>query len=177
MEYSTIKEKINITATPNDDNATYKIKNNSVLSIGDNKIIIEVTAEDGTIKNYNINVYRKALSSDTSIKVMIDEKEVNFTNYKSMIYIEPSVKNINLYYTLNNENAKVEVDDFSELKTRNNIINIKVTAEDGTEQKYEINIYKYSKVENVIYTFLGFGFLGGIGYGVYYAIKKLKQKK
>ena len=178
IEYSTTNEKVDIEVETNDDKATYEIKNNSTLSVGDNKITIEVKAEDGTIKTYNININRKRiLSSDAGIKVIIDEEEVNFADYKATVYVESSVKSINFDYTLNNENAKAVVDELSELKTGDNIINIKVTAEDGTEQNYEINIYKYSKTEDVIYTILGFGFLGGIGYGIYYVIKKIKGKK
>lgn len=175
IEYSTTNEKVNIRVETNDDKATYEIKNNSTLFIGDNKITIEVKAEDGTIKNYNININRKRiLSSDTGIKVIIDEKEVNFTDYKATVYVESSIKSTNFDYTLNNENAKAVVDEISKLKTGNNIIKIKVTAEDGTEQNYEINIYKYSKIEDVIYTILGFAFLSGIVYGIYYVIKKIK---
>lgn len=178
IEYSTSKEKVNIEVTTNDNKATYEIKNNSVLSVGDNRITIEVTAEDGNIKIYNININRKIiLSSDTGIKVVVDDEEVKFTDYKAKIYVESSVKSINFGYTLSDEKAKAVVDELSELKSGDNIINIKVTAEDGTKQTYEIDIYKYSKTEDVIYTILGFSFLGGIGYGIYYVIKKIWRKK
>lgn len=178
IEYSTTKEKVNIEVATTDDKATYEIKNNSILSIGDNKITIEVKAEDGTIKVYNININRKKmLSSDTGIKVIIDDEEIVFTDYKATFYVGSSVKTINFEYTLNNKNAKAVVDEISELKTGDNIINIKVIAEDGTKQNYKINIYKYSKAEDVIYTILGCGFLIGIGYGIYYIIKKIKCKK
>lgn len=88
--------------------------------------------------------------------------------------MDSSVKSINYDYTLNNENAKADADKLSALKIGDNILNIKVTAEDGTVQNYEINIYKSSKTEDVIYIILSFVFLIGIGYGIYYVIKKVR---
>lgn len=177
MSYLTKEEKVDIKVETNDTKATYEIKNNSYLSVGNNEVIIEVKAEDGSIKNYKINIERTAKSSDTGIKVKIDEEEVIFSNYKATINVESSTKSIIFDYTLNDENARAEVDELSEIKTGDNIINIKVIAEDGTEQIYEINIYKYSKTEDAIYTALAFGIIGGTGYGIYRIWKKVKRKK
>ena len=73
------------------------------------------------------------------------------------------------------ESIKVEIDELETLKTGDNEINIKVIAEDGTEQKYEITVHKYTKTEETITTILAFGVVGGMGYGIYYSIKKGKQ--
>lgn len=173
IDYSTTKEKINIKVTPNDKNAKYEIKNNSNLEIGDNKISIEVIAEDGTTKTYNINVKRdKILNSDTGIKVIINEKEVNFSDNKATIYVSATETTLKIDYSLNNENAKVEMDKIEELKTGDNELKIKVIAEDGTQEEYEITIHKYTKIEETISTILGLAIICGIGYGIYYTIKK-----
>lgn len=177
IDYSTTKEKITIKATTNDKKAKYEIKNNSTLEIGENKISIEVTAEDGTTKTYNINVKRdKILSSDTGIKVIINEEEVNFSNNKATIYVSATETNLKIDYTLNDENAKVEMDKIEELKTGDNELKIKVIAEDGTEKEYEIIIHKYTKSEETISTILGLAIIGGMGYGIYYVIKKVVPK-
>ncbi|MBQ9853511.1 MAG: cadherin-like beta sandwich domain-containing protein, partial [Bacilli bacterium] len=177
MSYSTTDKKLDIKVETNNSKATYEIKNNSNLSVGNNEIVIEVKAEDGSTKNYKINVERKIiLSSDTGIKVKIDEEEVVFSNYKATVYVSSSATSISVDYTLSNEKAKVEMDEIDKLKTGDNTLNIKVTAEDGTEQNYEIVIHKYTKAEDTISTILAFAMLGGIGYGIYYLIKKFKNK-
>lgn len=178
INYSTTKEKVNIEVTTTDTKATYEIKNNSTLSIGENKISIEVIAEDGTTKTYNLNINREiVLSSETGINVVINGEEVKFDNYKSTVYVSSSSQTITFDYTLKDKNAKVEMNELSELKSGDNIINIKVIAEDGTEQQYEITIHKYTQVEDTISNIIVFGIFGGIGYGIYYIIKKLNKKK
>ena len=177
IDYSTTKEKITIKATTNDKKAKYEIKNNSTLEIGENKISIEVTAEDGTTKTYNINVNRdKILSSNVGIKVIINGKKVDFSNNKATVYISATETNLKIDYTLNDENAKVEMDKIEEVKTGDNELKIKVIAEDGTKKEYEIIIHKYTKSEETISTILGLAIIGGMGYVIYYVIKKVVPK-
>lgn len=176
VEYYTINEKVNIEVVTNDEKATYKIKNNENLSLGDNEIEIEVTAENGEVKTYSINVIRERIpSADTKIDVTIDGEEVLFDDYKATVYVSYTAKTIELDYKLNDEKAKVEIDKLETLKTGDNTVNINVIAEDGTEQKYEIIVHKYTKTEETITTILAFGVIGGMGYGIYYCIKKGKQ--
>ncbi len=178
IKFTTTKEKISIEVTTNDTKATFDIKNNTNLKLGENKIVIDVTAEDGTQKSYNINVIRElVLSSDVGIKVIIDEEEVKFSDYKATVYASSSASKITIDYKLNDEKATAEIDKIDKLKTGDNFLKIKVIAEDGSEQNYEITVHKYSKVEETISTILAFVFLGGIGYGIYYLIKKVKNRK
>ena len=178
INYSTTKEKVNIEVTTTDTKATYEIKNNSTLSIGENKISIEVTAEDGTAKTYNLNINREiVLSTETGINVVINGEEVKFDNYKSTVYVSSSTQTITFDYTLKDKNAKVEMNEIPKLKFGDNVIKIKVIAEDGTEQQYEITIHKYTQVEDTISNIIVFGIFGGIGYGIYYIIKKINKKK
>lgn len=177
IEYSTTKEKVIITAITNDEKATYEVKNNSILSVGENIITIEVKAEDGTIKTYNINIIReRILSSDIGLKVIINDEEVKFDNYKATVYVSSSVSNIDLDYTLDDEKAKIEMDKLDTLKTGDNELKIKVIAEDGTEQIYEIIIHKYTHTEDIIYNTISLALLGGLGYGIYFIIKKIRRK-
>ena len=58
---------MNVGATTEDPNATLVIKGNSYLVVGKNTITIEVTAQDGTKKEYTIEVYRKTKSGDVIV--------------------------------------------------------------------------------------------------------------
>lgn len=178
INYSTTKEKVNIEATTTDTKATYEIKNNTPLSIGENKINIDVIAEDGTTKTYNININREnVLSKETGINIVINGEKVKFDNYKSTIYILSSTQTITFDYSLEDKNSKVEMNAISELKTGDNIIKIKVIAEDSTEQQYEINIHKYTQLEETISNIIVFGIFGGIAFCIYYIIKRINKKK
>lgn len=176
MEYSTIQDNIDIKVETNDKNATYKINGSNSLVIGQNKITIEVTAEDSSIKNYIINIEREeAISSNTQINIMINNQKINFNNFKSTYYVDYSTKKINFRYSLNDENSKVKIEELNELKFGSNILNIEVIAEDGTTQKYEIEIYKYSKNEIMVSSTIIFTTLGGGIYGIFQLIKKIKR--
>lgn len=178
MEYVTNNDNIKIEVKPSNEKASYKIENNENLKIGLNEVIIEITAEDGTKKSYVINVTREIkLSSDTNIEVIIDGERVSFDDNKAKVYVSSSAQNISLDYTLSDEKSKAEINKLEGLKTGDNLLTIKVTAEDGTESEYEITIYKYSQFEEIISTILALAMLGGIGYGIYILIKKIKGKK
>ena len=177
IDYSTTKESVTIKATPNDKKAKYEIKNNSNLEIGDNKILIEVTAEDGTTKIYNINIKRdKILNSDTSINIKINKEEVKFVNNEATVYVSANETNIKVDYTLSDKNAKVDMNKIEKLKTGDNELIIKVIAEDGTEEKYKIIIYKYTASEETTSLIVGLGLIGGMSFGTYYVCKKIFTK-
>ena len=178
INYSTTNKTVNIEVTTNDKLATYIIKNNDELLIGENIIVIEVTAEDGTIKIYNVNITReKILSSQTGINIIINDEEVKFDNYKTTIYVTSTTDSITFDYTLIDKNAKIEMNEIPTLKTGDNIIKIKVIAEDGTEQEYEIIIHKYSKKDDNTSNTITLGILGLAGYGIYNLINKKKAKQ
>lgn len=175
--HTTNNETVNIEVFTNDDKASYEIQGLDFLNVGENYINIVVTAEDETVKTYNILIIRKkTLSSEVGVNIIIDGENVVFENYKAIIYIDSSVTKASIDYALNDENATVEMNEISELEIGDNILNIKVTAEDGTTQDYEIIIHRYSKTEDVIYTILSIGLIGVMGYGVYFIIKKIKNK-
>jgi len=176
INYTTKKEKVEISSIVNDEKATYTIKNNSKLLIGENIIIIEVMAEDGTIKIYKVNINReKILSSDKGIIVIINEEKLIFDDFKSIVYVSSTDTNYSMKYKLNDSNSKVEMNQIDKLKTGNNILKIKVIAEDGSEQIYEITIYKYSKIEEIIYNILAISFIGCFIYGIYFVVRKIKH--
>ena len=65
VEVSNKVDKLNIFAVPVDEDAKNNISGNENLKVGNNKIIISVTARDGvTEKKYYINAYRRNTEED-----------------------------------------------------------------------------------------------------------------
>ncbi|WP_177205635.1 cadherin-like beta sandwich domain-containing protein [Acetitomaculum ruminis] len=59
------QDKLDITANPSSDKASVGIKGADALNDGENKVVVSVTAEDGSVKEYNISVTKEA-SGDSS---------------------------------------------------------------------------------------------------------------
>ena len=157
----------------------YDIKNNSDLKIGDNKVTIEVVAQNGDKKIYTILVNReKVLSSDTGIKVIINDEEVIFNGDSAKVYVSSDEKKLKIDYVLSDGSSKVSMNEIEELKIGDNELKISVIAEDGTKKEYEIIIHRYTKIEEIISLILSLAIIIGFGYGIYYLVKKfiLKNK-
>lgn len=179
MEYKTKQDKATIEVTLNDAKASAEYVKEKNLVIGNNLIIIKVKSENGNVKEYNLNVIReKELSNNKNIKIMVNNEEVKFTLYKNdNITISSSDDKVNITYELEDENAKVEIKGNENLKVGKNEIIITVVAENGDKQDYILNVEKYSQSTEIISTILGIVMLGGIGYGIYYFVKKRKKKQ
>ena len=175
MNYKTKNEKINILVETNDSGASYNIDDQS-LKVGVNIINIKVTAENGDVKNYKLVVNREKLSSNTNIKIVVDDDEINFTLGKADIDVSSDTKNLNYKYELEDKNSKVVVDGDKDLKSGENLVTFTVIAEDGTETKYELKVNKYTKTDEALSSVLGFATMGCVGYGAYCFAKK-RQKK
>lgn len=177
INYSTKKEKISIEVTPNDVNAKYEIKNNKDLEIGINEISINVIAEDKTIKTYLLKVQReKILSSETGIEITINDKPVTLKDKMATIYVGSQENDVKIDYKLTDSNAKVEMNELQELKTGDNKLVLKVTAEDDSTANYEITIYKQSEIEELVVNILSLICLIGMGVACYLGIKTILKK-
>ena len=175
MNYKTKNEKINILVETNDSRASYNI-DDQTLNVGVNIINIKVTAENGDVKNYKLVVNREKLSSNTNIKIVVDDDEINFPLGKADIDVSSDTKNLNYKYELEDKNSKVVVDGDKDLKSGENLVTFIVIAEDGTEVKYELKVNKYTKTDEVLSSVLGFATMGCVGYGAYCFAKK-RQKR
>lgn len=66
---------VTIKAITNDEKANVSLKDNYTLDVGENKIVVIVTAEDGSTKEYTIVIFRRSASSgapNTSLPVTAD---------------------------------------------------------------------------------------------------------
>ncbi len=152
-EIDELKENVlQIYVEQDDPNATFVVNGNENLQVGINQIRIIVTAANGEIKTYVINVYRErntnVFLSDLSI-------EKNNTTYE----ISPEFNKINtgVYNaTVPNNISDVDIIAHAEvpsttsvsgtgnkqLNTGNNTFNIVTTSESGDTETYKINIYR-----------------------------------
>lgn len=139
------------------------------LNYGSNTFRVIVTSESGTTKTYNINIVRpnniNNNTSDTSnsdnntttlssnnylSNITLSNGNINFnkniTEYN--ITVDYQVSNIEVIATAEDSKSKVEITGNTNLEIGNNIIEIKVIAEDNSTRIYKINVEK--KDENYV---------------------------
>ena len=174
MQYETNKMSVTISVETTDSKATADV-DDGYLVVGENNINITVTAEEKKKKDYILTI--KRLSDNTNIKIKIDGEEIEFVNNKASVMVSSNTKKLDYKYELEDKNAKVEITGDKNLKYGDNIVKFTVTAEDGTEEVYELTVDKSTKAEEVISGVLSIGLIGGAGYGIYHAVKKKKGKK
>ena len=137
--------EINVDAVPNSLYGNIKsITGNTNLKFGANQVEVIVEAEDKTTSSYIINVTRKEYDIATLDDIKVDGISVKNFNKDTFEYTLDSVefnkKDINIETSKTNSYATVKGDGNVTLKTGNNEILITVTAQNGTEKVYKLNI-------------------------------------
>ncbi len=189
---------INIETTMEDSKATVILSKNATEELipgENNKIIITVTAEDGTKRAYTLNIKREALTADATLKSLVIKESKNAikesltpSNFKLIedkytytVKVNNSVKQLTLDIETKDDTATYEIEGNENLKD-GSAVKITVTAEDGTKKVYTLNISKVSTtVKNKVnveaeknpliimgLSIIAFGLIGGI----IYVIKK-----
>ena len=111
-------ETIDILAIPQNQNANVTIQKDDVMQIGDNKILINVTAEDGiTNKKYEVTVHRR---TEEEQKVYEKEQQEQIRKAEKLMAIVNNISDNN--NELNQENVLDEVEEKTETKEKNNVI-------------------------------------------------------
>lgn len=179
-------EKIKVKAISQDDKAKVSIVGNNNLQEGENIISINVTAEDGTTKTYYIYVTKvdDVEMANAKLETLEIEGFNLYPSFKSDIYtynlnIDKDIKELNINAKPEREKAVVQIIGNTDLHKGENMIEIKVTAEDGlTIRTYKINTYinsdkvkiqEESKLPAIILIIL----LGIVALGIY--INKRKK--
>lgn len=89
-------ENINILAIPQRENATVKILGNDKINVGDNKIQVIVTAENGaTIKKYYINVHRRSEEEETEHHIEEELQAKKLSSFMQEDNIDEKIENNN----------------------------------------------------------------------------------
>ena len=139
------KNKINVDATKTNELSTVKGLGDIELKTGDNQIVIEVTAHNGTTKNtYKLNIEREKNSDNLvkSIKVsgvtpiLNDDETYSVTLPNNKTTLTPNDVDVTI-----SDDASIEKSPAINLSTKNdNIYTFKVTAENGDEKTYTIKV-------------------------------------
>ncbi len=149
-------EKLDITAVPENPDATVTITGNNNLKIGENVIEIKVESQDRTkTSSYKINLTKTSNleTANANLETLAvreaslePEFDNNITQYK--LEIPNEVDKIDVLAIPQRENAKVRVSGSGEMQIGNNKIEIDVTAENGTtHKKYEILVHRRNAEE------------------------------
>lgn len=139
---------VKIEAAPSDSTSKVSIPKDLSLKDGTTTFKVVVTATDKTTKTYTINVTKniEEKSSNTEISSMLitGEDEFKFEKGKHEYTITTDKTMLPINISLVDSKATYEVIGNSNLKN-NDIITIKVVAEDGTTDEYKIKILTEKK--------------------------------
>lgn len=134
-------ESIKINAEAVDNNAKVEIIGNDKLLEGENTIEIKVTAEDGTVRTYKINVTKgeEIVSTDFGLSELSVSGYTLTPNFSTNVYEykldieDETVTSLDVNANSTVEGATVDIAGNNNLKLGENIITILVKSEDGEE--------------------------------------------
>lgn len=131
-----------------DKNATYEIINNNFEGVGTYPVTIKVTAENGDVKNYiiNVNVQQDAYFSNRLLSLTLSNGSLTpdfdpDINYYA-VTVQNSISNVEITAVKENVDAKVEGLGVHNLDIGRNLIQINVTSKDGIVNTYTLVIYR-----------------------------------
>jgi len=117
------------------DKSTYTLSNNRYLPNGENDVLVNVQAENGTIVSRPIKVIHKDNNSHLSRFGLIDNKSVDFNE----IY-QTENKTLNLSITPQSQSTQIKYNENVVLALGDNYIPIKTLTEFGQENIHYIHI-------------------------------------
>ncbi len=134
---------LELTAEVEDDKASYEIIGDQDFETGENHVKVVVTAENGSKRTYDIYVTREKSSNNLLSSLTIAGYDIDFAFdvFEYQIDVtDPGVKELDISYTTEDENATVEIIGNEDLQMGRNVIRIIVTAEDGSTQHYTLTV-------------------------------------
>ena len=182
MSTETTKKTLVLKVTTNNKRAEVNYEQKE-LKMGENEIIIKVTAEDGTEKEYKLIVIRvEGQGTATFVELSIGTYDIEFDNYKSSISLIKGETLDGISYKLSNINATVkfylnekEVDDIKNLKG-DNILTLVTIDEDNNKLTYEVEINEMGLIGTILFYILIVVILVGPIAGCVFVFKFIKKK-
>jgi len=157
----TVGENVNeikVNGSVEHSRASYSVTGNTNLKDGENVVTVKVTAEDGTVKTYKINVIKseEPVKLDATLASLIIEDvnlgqtfDPNVTEYNAGD-ITVIANKLNIYAYPNNENAKVEIIGNENLVQGEHKVTVRVTSENGKVVKdYVVSFNKLYAEESI----------------------------
>lgn len=150
-------EKINISASAEDEKARVSGTGEKKLDLYFNTFDVIVTAENGSQKVYKVEVIRKDI--DGNVRELSKENNLDSLSIKGYdfifdkdvteytILLKDVVKELKITAEPKDKNATVTIDNPKQYVEGNNVIKIKVVAENGKEKEYIINVVSLEKQE------------------------------
>ena len=140
--------EIVVDATAEDSKAKLEFQRSNLLKVGENKIVIKVTAENNKVQEYVINVTREEqgveLSNDSTLsKLILDGTNIELIDgtYEYVFKTDNDV--IDIQTVTSDKNASVLITGNENLED-GSVITVLVTASDMTTTEYKITIDKDS---------------------------------
>jgi hypothetical protein len=136
------RNSVSVEAVPTDIYATALTAGNTGLKAGENDVTATVTADDGTVKVYHINVVVATPSSDATISSFKVNGSVFYGNPVSDgVYDAPfGTSQVTVVATPNNSAATVTITGDTGLHAGANVVSIHVVAENGTSADYSFKV-------------------------------------
>lgn len=142
-------EKLEIEATAEDSTSTVNINKPNQLIIGENKVQITVKSQNGKEQIYTITIVNSDTKIDTKLKnLSVKGLSIDFDPNKldyEIVYTKEMKDGLKIYATTVSKDAKIEIIGNEDLKAGSKV-QIKVTAEDGSETIYTITLVKDTRV-------------------------------
>ncbi len=149
-------DKLNLNAIPNDSKSKVEITGNENFKVGKvNTVEIKVTAEDGSVRLYSLNVTRSTTSSKTDLKdIIIDNADLSPkfdpNNQEYTTKVDGKTDKLDIKADPADSSSKVEVIGNENLKEGHNTVLIKVTDKDGFIKYYSIDVEKAKKESKIL---------------------------
>lgn len=150
---------LNISASAASSKAKVNISNSSLknMEIGKtNTVSIAVTAEDGSMKVYTINIKRSEYSSETDLKQLtVNGKDLltqNTDTGEFKITVDKDTDRLDISAIPMSEGSKIKIIGNENLKDGKNSVIVEVTDKNGFTKSYKIDVEKES--DNAILSFL-----------------------
>lgn len=159
---------LDLEAIKNDEKANVEIVGNSDFKVDKlNTVTIRVTAEDGSLRVYTINVTRSEKKAENKLDSLIiknGEMSPSFSpdNFTYDVTVAGNVDKLDISAIPVSKDSTVEIIGNENLKTGANTILIKVTDKNGFTQYYRLNVKKSEAKKFLGLTLTGWLILLGV---------------
>lgn len=153
-------DKLNVTAIPENQNATVKVTGNTNLKNGLNKILISVTSQDSSQKlTYTISVTKTSnpAGANANLETLAIENGTlspAFSNDVTNYYVNvlSSIESLNILAIPESQSASVKITGDKNLVFGENTITITITASDKiTKKTFHLTVYRMNEEEERLY--------------------------